>query len=190
MVAFVNSTCLHYLSAAWYGSHQNPESSKSWTLWCSVDSWSCAELSFGPWQSVDGDHQWGYHRHQDPYSVTMGVVLWFALAGQLMQMPATAHSIPTICEVSMYDLQRISNDYSFRQKHPCVPDGSDGSDGTSYPLMENFTLPVAQATGPSSLDWCSGLQVHLGAPGSTVNHCRAVWEKHLLWECCWCAWKS
>jgi len=27
-------------------------------------------------------------------------------------------------------------------------------------------------------------------PGSTSNHCRAVWEKHLLWECCWCAWKS
>ena len=28
-------------------------------------------------------------------------------------------------------------------------------------------------------------------PGSTSNHCRAVWEKrHLLWECCWCTWKS
>jgi hypothetical protein len=27
--------------------------------------------------------------------------------------------------------------------------------------------------------------------GSTLNHCRAVWEKqHLLRECCWCAWKS
>jgi len=31
---------------------------------------------------------------------------------------------------------------------------------------------------------------YLGAPGSTLNHCRAVSEKHLLWECCWCAWKS
>ena len=31
----------------------------------------------------------------------------------------------------------------------------------------------------------------LGAPGSTSNHCKVVWEKrHLLWECCWCAWKS
>jgi len=37
----------------------------------------------------------------------------------------------------------ISNDPSFRQKHPGVPDGSDGSDGTSYPLTENYTLPVA-----------------------------------------------
>jgi len=49
----------------------------------------------------------------------------------------------------------ISNNSSFRQKHPGVPDGSDGSDGTSYPLTENYTLPVAQATGPSLLDWCS-----------------------------------
>jgi len=41
----------------------------------------------------------------------------------------------------------ISNNSSFRQKHPGVTDGSDGSDGTSYPLTENYTLPVAQATG-------------------------------------------
>jgi len=26
--------------------------------------------------------------------------------------------------------------------------------------------------------------------GSTSNHSRAVWEKHLLWERCWCTWKS
>jgi len=41
----------------------------------------------------------------------------------------------------------ISNDPSFRQKHPGVPDGSDGSDGTSYPLTEKYRLHVAQATG-------------------------------------------
>jgi hypothetical protein len=41
----------------------------------------------------------------------------------------------------------ISNNPSFRLKHPGVPDGSDGSDGTSNPLTENYTLPVAQATG-------------------------------------------
>jgi hypothetical protein len=40
-----------------------------------------------------------------------------------------------------------SNNASFRLKHPGVPDGSDGSDGTSYPLTEKYTLPVAQATG-------------------------------------------
>ena len=26
--------------------------------------------------------------------------------------------------------------------------------------------------------------------GSTSTHSRAVWVKHLLWERCWCAWKS
>ena len=41
----------------------------------------------------------------------------------------------------------ISNNSSFRQKRRGVPDGSDGSDGTSYPLTENYTLPVVQATG-------------------------------------------
>ena len=44
-------------------------------------------------------------------------------------------------------LGHISNNSSFRQKHLGVPDGSDGSDGTSYPLTENYTLPIAQATG-------------------------------------------
>jgi len=41
----------------------------------------------------------------------------------------------------------ISNNSNFPQKHPGVPDGSDGSDRTSYTLTENYTLPVAQATG-------------------------------------------
>jgi len=41
----------------------------------------------------------------------------------------------------------ISNDPNFCLKHPGVPDGSDGSDGTSYALTENYTLCVAQATG-------------------------------------------
>jgi len=41
----------------------------------------------------------------------------------------------------------INNNASFRLKHPGVLDGSNGSDGTSYPLTENYTLPVPQATG-------------------------------------------
>jgi len=41
----------------------------------------------------------------------------------------------------------ISNYTSFHQKHLGVLDGSDGSDGTLYPLTENYKLPVAQATG-------------------------------------------
>jgi len=55
----------------------------------------------------------------------------------------TVHDVYTLVGYVAY----ISNDPSFRQKHPGVPDGSDGSDGTSYPLTENYTLPVAQATG-------------------------------------------
>jgi len=48
--------------------------------------------------------------------------------------------------------RNISNNSSFCQKHPGVPNGSDGSDRTSYPLTENYMLPVTQATGPSLLD--------------------------------------
>jgi len=44
-------------------------------------------------------------------------------------------------------VDNISNNPSFCLKHPGVPDGSDSSDGTSYPLTENYMLPVAQATG-------------------------------------------
>jgi len=43
-------------------------------------------------------------------------------------------------------LESISNNASFRLKHPGVPDGSDGSDGTLYRLTENYTLPVTQVT--------------------------------------------
>jgi len=46
--------------------------------------------------------------------------------------------------------QYISNDPSFHQKHSGDPDGSDGSDGTSYPLTKNDTLHVAQAMGPAA----------------------------------------
>jgi hypothetical protein len=41
----------------------------------------------------------------------------------------------------------ISKNSSFLQKHLGVPDGSDGSDGASYLLTENYMLPVVQATG-------------------------------------------
>ena len=48
---------------------------------------------------------------------------------------------------SRFPTKHSSNNSNFREKHPGVPDGSDGSDGTSYPLTENYTLPVTQATG-------------------------------------------
>jgi hypothetical protein len=43
--------------------------------------------------------------------------------------------------------QFISNNLCLHLKHPDVPDGSDGSEGTSYPITESHTFPVAQVTG-------------------------------------------
>jgi hypothetical protein len=40
-----------------------------------------------------------------------------------------------------------SNNPSFRLKYQSVPDGSDVSDRTSYPLTEKYTLRMAQVTG-------------------------------------------
>jgi len=45
------------------------------------------------------------------------------------------------------DTRSISKNLSFRRKHPRVLDGSDGSDGSLYPLRNRYTLPVAQVTG-------------------------------------------
>jgi len=78
------ATCLHTLSAASYGPHETPESGKWLSSWCSVDSSSHTGLSFGQLQSVVWEQSLGYHSHQGPYSVTMCVVLGFALAGQLV----------------------------------------------------------------------------------------------------------
>jgi len=62
---------------------------------------------------------------------------WFVLKSYSPKGPSS----------SIKDCYDISNGSSFRQKHLGVLDGSDGSDGTSYLLMVNYTLPVAQATG-------------------------------------------
>jgi hypothetical protein len=50
----------------------------------------------------------------------------------------------------------ISNNPSFRLKHPGVPDGSDSSGRTSYPVTENPTRTVAQATGRVANLPCGG----------------------------------
>jgi len=41
----------------------------------------------------------------------------------------------------------ISNCTRVREKHPGVPGSPEGSDGTLYPLTQNYMLLVAQATG-------------------------------------------
>jgi len=68
----------------------------------------------------------------------------------------------------------ISNNPSFRLKHPGVPDNSDGSDGTSYPLTENYTLPVALHT-----------HLHYYAPGiRTIRTTRVLHSSQGLQLCC------
>ena len=47
----------------------------------------------------------GYHSHLDPYSVTMCGVICVALAGQLVQMPVSAHSIPRTSELLLHGIQ-------------------------------------------------------------------------------------
>jgi len=68
----------------------------------------------------------------------------------------------------------VSNNFSSHLKDRGVPDGSDGSDGPSYPLTENYTFLVAQATGPvaQQITWERRRQTseHLGAPHITVEH--------------------
>ena len=72
--------------------------------------------------------------------------------------------------------ENISNKPSFHQEHPGVSDSPDGSDGTSYPLTENQTRPLAQTTGRvAGLPWGSyytmpvilvALNITLAAPAS------------------------
>jgi hypothetical protein len=50
----------------------------------------------------------------------------------------------------------ISNNPSLHLQHLGVPDGSDGSGGTSYPLMENQKRSVVQAMGRVAYLPCGG----------------------------------
>jgi len=66
-------------------------------------------------------------------------------------IPVTKHTTSDLliahCGAVGNPCNLIRNNSSFRQKHHGVPDGSDGSDRTSYTLTEKCMLPVAQATG-------------------------------------------
>jgi len=97
--------CLQCLPAVLYRPHKPPESGIASMPWCSVDSSCHAALSFVPLQVSGGDPSSCYRSNQNQYSVTMCVVRGFALAGQLMQMPAAAHWIPKISCISPHDSQ-------------------------------------------------------------------------------------
>ena len=67
--------------------------------------------------------------------------------------------------------------------------------GTPRSAGENFGCTWEHLGAPATS--LGAPTTSLGAPGSagdksrsTSKHSRAVWEKHLLWERCWSAWKS
>ena len=100
----------------------------------------------------------------------------------------------------------LSDAIGIHQQNVIMSLGASGS--VSELSDQNHRVAKSQ----SLLDQLSGLEVHVGAPGSagdktgsaddkpgsaskkpgnTSNHYRAVWEKqHLLREHCWCSWKS
>jgi len=55
----------------------------------------------------------------------------------------TGHFSPLKMSGPLLSMSCISNNLSFRQKQPGVPEGSGGSDRMSYPLTEIYTLRVA-----------------------------------------------
>ena len=52
----------------------------------------------------------------------------------VLHTPSTVYTVYCIIPRSTVSRSHISNNPSFHLKHPGVPDGSDGSGGTSYPL--------------------------------------------------------
>ena len=59
--------------------------------------------------------------------------------------------------VDLWPETHTSNNPRFCLKHPGVPDGFDVSGATSYPVTENQTGPVAQATGRVAYLPCGGI---------------------------------
>jgi len=108
------------------------------------------------------------HSVQDQSLVSGFIIFAFALTPKpQLQRPLKSYQSTALLSIQHYDnfppavdlsnvakktlnchfLVHISNDPNFRLKHPGVPDCSDGSDGTSYAVTENYTLPVALAMG-------------------------------------------
>jgi hypothetical protein len=55
-------------------------------------------------------------------------------------------------------------------------------------VWEHLGAPERTLGAPGRVGYKSGSAVDKS--GSTSNHSRAVREKHLLWECCRCAWNA
>jgi len=115
-----------------------------------------------PWSGVNTE----YRIHQVQHTQSTAYIKYSI--HQVQHRPSTAYTessihrvqhtpSPAYTESSIHRVQHIastayseysiSNNPSFLLKHPGVSDCSNSSDRTSYPLTENYSLPVAQATG-------------------------------------------
>jgi hypothetical protein len=63
-----------------------------------------------------------------------------------MDSDSSTPATPPIDHVQDNHFHVIPNNPSFRLKYTVVPEGSDGSGGTSYTLTENQTQPIALHT--------------------------------------------
>jgi len=119
-----------------------PETDRSWTLIAASDALRPEMDPSQRWMTSDGpSHEMDHGRRWiaaviDRDRIWMDDWRWMTGVGSQEMDDGRQMTIGL-----------ISNNSNFRQKHPGVPDGSDGFDATSYPLTENYTLPVAQATG-------------------------------------------
>ena len=86
------------------------------------------------------------------YSYAFRRSVFFIITGQIIWIKRWLTKSRILC----IEGNNISNNSSFRLKHPGVPDGSDGSGGTSYLLTDNQTRLVAQATGRVAYLPCGG----------------------------------
>jgi len=105
MMVHQTATHLNSWSTAPCDPRRTPESAKSSMLWCSVDSICPTGLTFGRLQIVGGAHLPSDQSCQDQCSVSMSVWLYFAIARQLVKLPATVHSIARSSELLLNCLQ-------------------------------------------------------------------------------------
>jgi len=97
--------------------------------------------------------------------------------------------------ISLRTPQSARENFECTREHLGAPTTSLGVPTTSLGVpttslgapMTSLGVPMTSLEAPTSM----GAPGSAGdKPGSTLNHCGAVWEKLLLWECCWCALKS
>jgi len=135
-------------------------------VWC----WIVVAVATGDSHSArDNTSPWGCLTHNQSFRWSPLRQLWIPVHRHIWDVHSPSELSPWTlipwyiqncmacsCSLDIYVLLRllrlknsriIISNASFRLKRPGVPDGSDGSDRTSYTLTENYTHPIAQATG-------------------------------------------